>query len=202
MPSHQYINSKSEYYLGVDPSRKGNDETAFVIIEQPAFASEEDPIYVVYIETTQKTELTDTIGRVLHLNSIFDFKKIVIDETGLGSGVVDVLKEKIQGGIIEGVTFSRKSKAELFYSLKLLMQQSKIKFPNYLTNNNLNCKKLFYQFLSISQEFSSNSELPKIFHEDNAHDDIVCSLALAVWPFRPAKMHRRSLCIAGTTKRY
>jgi len=180
----------------------GADETCLTIIEKQPHASTETPVYLVYLETYSHCDLTKTINRIVYLNSLFGFRKIVIDETGLGSGVVDVLKEHIEGGVLEGVTFSRKSKAEMFYNLKLMMQQGRLKIPNYLFNNNVNCKKMYYQFLSIQQEFSDGSELPKIYHEANAHDDTICSLALAIWPFRPAKMHKKSYAIAGSMKKY
>lgn len=199
---YDIIHPKAEYYLGADISRHGADETALTIIEKQPFSDENNSIYLVYIETYSNCDLTKTINRILYLNSLFNFRRITIDETGLGSGVVDVLKQNIDGGVLEGVTFTRKSKSEMFYNLKLLMQQGKLKLPNYLFNTNSNVKKLYYQFLSIQQEFNEGSELPKIYHETNAHDDIVCSLALAVWPFRPAKMHRKSYGIAGSYKKY
>lgn len=199
---YKNIHPKASYFLGVDIARHGADETALVIIEQQPFAGVEDPVYVCYVETYSNKDLTHTIGRILYLYSLFNFKKITIDETGLGSGVVDVLKEKIEAGVIEGVTFTRKIKAEMFYNLKLMMQQGKLKIPNFLFNANINCKKMYYQFLNIQQEFNSNSELPTIYHESNTHDDTICSLALACWQFRPAKMHRRNYGLSGITKRF
>jgi phage FluMu gp28-like protein len=190
------IHSKSTYVLGLDLNRRGADETALVILEKP-FTS--DKVFVCYIETHNYSKLTEAIGRVLSLNALFEFSKIYLDSTGLGSGVCDVLKEKIPNGIVEEVIFTRKSKPEMFNNLKLLMQQGKLKFPNYLETENHQAKKLYFQFLSIQQEFTSDSEVPKIYHEDNTHDDIVCALALAALHFSPRRQIRRGYGLASVS---
>ena len=78
---------KATYILGLDLARHGKDESAFVVIEQAPFKQD---LRVVYIDTTNDKPLTDAIGRVISLHSKFSFSKVYIDETGLGSGVVDV----------------------------------------------------------------------------------------------------------------
>lgn len=188
------IHPKSTYVLGLDLNRRGNDETAFVVVER--FALTEN-LFVSYIETNNYKTLTAAIGRTLYLHSIFNFTKIYVDSTGLGSGVCDVLKEKIGHGIVEEVMFTRNSKAEMFYNLKLLLQQKKLFIPDYLTNSETVVKKMYFQFLSIQQEFTGDSEIPKIYHDKGTHDDIVCSLALACIYFNQKRNRKSGYFLSG-----
>ena len=79
------------YYLGVDIARYGGDENAFVINEM----DKHNRIKTVKCLTTKRMALTDTIGRIKALNDIYKFKRIFIDDAGLGAGVFDMLQEEV-----------------------------------------------------------------------------------------------------------
>jgi phage FluMu gp28-like protein len=192
------IHPKSTYILGVDFARKGKDETAIVILEKP-FTS--DDIFICYMETLHTPDLMMAVARVSHLDRMFSFKRIYVDETGLGAGPTDMLKNEL-GGKIEGVTFTRGTKAEMFTNLKLLMSRKKAKLhlPDYKQEPNHVAKKLFYQFLTIKQEFTEGSEIPKIFHESNKHDDLVCALALASMYFNIRQVRRGGYYGTGVSR--
>jgi hypothetical protein len=171
------FNGKSIYVAGIDVAHRGLDETAIVVLEQLPF---DDNIFIVHMETAHTPDLNMVIKRVMYLNQVFNFRKVIIDETGIGAGISDLLKNKMKG-IAEGIWFTQKSKAEIFYNLKLLMTKVKgrLFIPDYSTTTNPIVKKLYYQLLSIQQEFTERSDVPKIFHEERSHDDLVCALALA-----------------------
>ena len=191
------IHEKGTYVCGLDIARRGDDETAFVVLEVLPFENVAvAPIFVTYVETIQKQSLTYVIGRALALHSIFNFKKMFVDTTGLGAGVTDILTERLPG-IIEEFTFSRTSKSELFNNVKILMQQGRLKFPKYTEVPDANAKKLFYQFLSIQREYRGDSEIPRIYHDNGTHDDLVCSLALGCWYFKGTPRGRRGYTLAG-----
>jgi phage FluMu gp28-like protein len=190
------INTKSKYVMGVDINRRGVDETAIVIVEQLPFATGNDSLRVCFIETNNTPQLNELIGRVLHIDSIFNCVKIYVDTTGLGAGVTDVLKEKL-GFKVEEVMFTRKSKPEMFTNLQLLMQQKKLKIPNKNKNNDVLVSKLYFQFLSIERIFESDSSIPRITHEKNSHDDIICALALACLYFKPGFKGNRGYNFTG-----
>lgn len=78
-----------KYYLGVDIARYGGDENAFVINEMDS----NNRIRAVKCLTTKRMSLTDTVGRIKKLNDRFNFKRIFIDDAGLGAGVYDMLVE-------------------------------------------------------------------------------------------------------------
>lgn len=80
----------SRYYLGVDIARYGGDENAFVIAE----IDPKNNIRVVKSLTTKRRATTDTVGRIIELHKIFHFRKIFVDEGGVGGGPVDMLLEE------------------------------------------------------------------------------------------------------------
>jgi hypothetical protein len=80
----------ARYYLGVDIARYGGDENAFVIAELV-----KDNIKIVKCETTNRISTTDTIGRIVHFDSLWNFNKIFIDDAGIGGSVTDVLMDRL-----------------------------------------------------------------------------------------------------------
>jgi hypothetical protein len=181
------FNDKSTYVAGVDIARTGKDETAIVVLEQLPF---DNNIFICYIETLHTPDLNMAINRMIFLNQIFNFKKIICDETGLGAGVTDVLKQKL-GVKVEGIWYTNKSKNEIFNNLKILMTKktARLYIPDYNTSTNPIIRKMFYQFLSINQEASETGNI-KIYHEERSHDDIINALALAASYFNIKKSVR------------
>lgn len=78
---------KSKYYLGVDVARLGTDESTFEIID----ATNDRRIKHVENLITTKTLLTATTRKIVELERKYNFKKIFIDDGGVGSGVFDPL---------------------------------------------------------------------------------------------------------------
>lgn len=155
----------------------GNDNTVFIVIEKPF--TDEEHLYVVYIEETSKMFITDAIGRIKILNSKFNFRKIICDYTTLGTGPVDVLREEI-GFIIEGIKFTVQSKMDMYGNLKILFQKKKLKIPNH--------KKLLFELADLRYEIIKGQGLGgqiKIHHSEKGHDDYADALALAAWHFKP-----------------
>lgn len=87
----------ARYYLGVDFARYGGDENAFVILEHS-----EDLYKVVKVIATERVTVTDTIGRIQVLHNLYSFRKIFIDDGGLGGPILDILQEKL-GRIVVGL---------------------------------------------------------------------------------------------------
>jgi phage FluMu gp28-like protein len=142
-------------------------------------------LYVVYLEETKHKLTTDAVGRIQAMHAKFKFKKINLDETGLGAGPTDIVKEKL-GTICEGITFTIQKKEDLYSNLKILMESGKLKIPNN--------KKLIYQLQDLRYELTSIGNV-KIHHSERGHDDYPTALALAVYDFRPRKSSRPSLYI-------
>ena len=136
---------------------------------------EDDDVYVVYIEEVKHKLLTDAIGRIVLMDKKFNFRKIYIDETGLGAGAVDVLREKVGSFKIEAFTFTVKSKQDIYSNLKMMMESGKLKIPDN--------RKLIYQLLDLRYEITSSGNM-KIHHSERGHDDYCDALALGCMYFK------------------
>ncbi len=172
------IRPKATFCLGLDIARYGGDKTVYIVSEMPPFSED---IYIVFIAETEHKPLTDVTTRVRYLDSKFHFKKVYIDETGHGAGVVDSLIE-ILGPRLEGITFTMKSKMDLYSNLKKLMSQGKLKIPRH--------KKLIYELLDLKKEIAENARDIKIHHSERGHDDYPDALALSVWYYKERKGYK------------
>jgi len=83
-------NPNARYYLGVDIARYGGDENAFIICEM-----DKNQLKIIKCQTTSRVSTTDTLGRIKHLDSIWNFNKIFIDDGGVGGSVTDVLIDSL-----------------------------------------------------------------------------------------------------------
>ncbi len=167
----EFTHPKSEYVLGVDFARMGQDSSVFIVIEK----NMKGKIFVNFIEETSHKLTTDAIGRVKILDEKYDFIRIYLDQTGLGAGPTDVLAEDLGVDKVEGMTFSIKSKQDLYSNLKKMMEQGRLKIPAN--------RKLLYQLADLRYEVSGSGDL-KIHHSERGFDDYPDALALAVWYFK------------------
>ena len=132
--------SVGNYFLGVDFAGYGGDENAFVVIKKI-----KDRIEVVEILTTTGEEIKnnitgDTIDKIILLDRFYKFKKIYVDDGGLGSPIYDFLREvdDIKRRVV-ALNNARRSidynsdrgkrllKTDLYANLLRLMEQKKIK---------------------------------------------------------------------------
>lgn len=72
-------------FAGLDVARYGANECVFVVRRGDA---------VEHIESWGHTSLTETAGRAKALMQHWEVKRLVVDESGLGGGVVDILLEQ------------------------------------------------------------------------------------------------------------
>ena len=128
----------SNFYLGVDIARYGGDENAFVIAE----LSKDNRIKIVKCITTERVSTTDTIGRIHDIDSQYNFKKIFIDDGGIGGAVLDALQVRMGRRII-GLNNASKSikikedekkkgilKEDLYSNALMLMETKRIELIN------------------------------------------------------------------------
>jgi hypothetical protein len=159
-----------DYYLGQDISRMGDDQTTFEI----GFL-EGDEIIQVENLVAAKTYLTETFRANLELDNIYDFKKMFIDDEGIGIGVFDMMmdEDQLKRKTI-GVNNSKRVidkdgkekgilKNELYYQLRWLMEQQKIKL--------LKDDSIFQSLKSVQYEYSNDVHgVPQIkIHGNNTH---------------------------------
>ena len=70
--------------VGLDIARFGDDKTVIIVREG---------IRVLHIEELRKSDLVNTTGRVITVADEFKARHIMIDEVGIGAGVLDTLKQ-------------------------------------------------------------------------------------------------------------
>jgi hypothetical protein len=169
-------NKSYSYYLGVDVARYGGDDNAFVIVE----TKDGERLKVVKIITTTRLSLTDAIGRIMDLDKSFNFKKIFIDDMGVGAGVTDVLIENL-GRKVEGINNSTKTidkegkrrlkimKEDLYSNLLVLMESGKIEM--------INLAELKRSLMSITFTFTAD----KFLKIEGKNSHIAEALTRACW---------------------
>lgn len=79
-----------EIRIGVDVARFGTDETVIMVIESDGLNAR-----VVHYEAMMGKETTLTARRALHLAQKYGAAMINVDDTGVGGGVTDILREEV-----------------------------------------------------------------------------------------------------------
>lgn len=83
------IRKRSNYFLGVDVGGMGGDASTFEVVDR----TNRDNLVQVENETLTMALTTDTTRKVLSLNNQYDFKRIYVDDGGIGFGVFSELLE-------------------------------------------------------------------------------------------------------------
>lgn len=132
------ISKGSEYYLGVDLARMGEDEITFEIIKK----INKDNLIQVESIVDRKKRTTETEKRIKELNKQYDFNKIYIDAGAgtLGVSIFDhLLDDDETGRKVEainnrarpmnrdGTKKKKLLKEDLYSNLLALMEQDRIK---------------------------------------------------------------------------
>lgn len=89
------VRAQTDKYLGVDVARYGGDKNAFVIC-----SAGEDKYYINSCETTERKGINETYSKILQLEEQNNFKKILVDDAGVGGGLTDFLIEKFRSKIV------------------------------------------------------------------------------------------------------
>ncbi len=180
-----YMPETSRFYLGGDIARLGQDSTCLTVVN----VDMKNIAHVVEIVELNKYTLDRVIDKIKELHKKYKFKRIFLDETGLGAGVTDMLakefnmpklqqganitgfpKQQGYGDVIVGVRFTIQSKLDIFSNLKVLMEAGRVYYPNN--------PKLVAQLRDFRYEITDNQNI-KLHHSEYGYDDYVDSLALA-----------------------
>jgi len=174
------------YYLGFDPSAGKHDEAVGIVIEKrpEKFITPGQPsLYVVNtIELKGKT-LPEQVSYIYALHDRFNFRKVLIDTTGPGIGIFEPLKNKDVP--VEEFHFSMKSKQEVYFNLKRLIEAKGIVLPKH--------QKLRKQICEMRREDpgteNNRTEYTKIYHPaKSGQDDYPTALVLAVWASKSKRL--------------
>jgi len=163
---------KQQFSLGVDCARMGEDESVLMVLKHSDLTDAEHR--VVYIESWKTNTTVQLAARIKFLNNQFHFQQMFIDMTGLGAGVYDILDEAIPGCVV-GVTFTIKTKQDIYSNLKVLMENKQLLIPKH--------RKLVEQLKDLRYTTTASGDL-KLHHSDNGFDDFCDALALACYSVR------------------
>jgi len=156
------ISPASSYYLGIDVARMGEDESTFEIIKM-----DKEILKHVYHESTRKQLLIETTRKTIELESKYKFRKIYIDDGGIGVAVFEqLLLEPVTRRKTIAINNAARSldqdekqktrllKEDLYNNLLRLMEQGKIVL--------LDDPEIFLSLKSVQYEYADTGKL-KIF---------------------------------------
>jgi hypothetical protein len=104
MDRPRYKDNTAPIVIGVDPARFGADATVIAVRQGRD---------IVEIKRHRGDDTMETVGRVIEAIEQYKPALVVIDEGGLGAGVLDRLKE--QKYKVRGINFANKSKNPMMY---------------------------------------------------------------------------------------
>lgn len=152
------------YVMGVDLG-KVRDFTVMTVMDK-------DTREVVYWERINKQDWNIIIDAVVLTGRRWRAKKILLDQTGIGEPITDMLRKKFGMNIVEGyVSGSNKQKVDLIQPLQVAIEQKTISFPDI--------KVLISELTDYEYQISDRGTWTMNAPEGK-HDDAVISLALAL----------------------
>ena len=170
-----------DFFLGVDIGRMGEDPSTFEIVERHG-----DTVLHRDNQLTSKTRLTETAEHIITLDGKYNFKRIYVDDEGIGIGVFDMLmsndstKRKTEGlknsrKIIDykDKRKTRMLKVDLYMNLLRLLEQDKIQL--------LDDSEIFLSFKSVQYEYTTDKKGKPFLHIFGNDTHIVEGLIRAAW---------------------
>lgn len=165
------------YWMGADfamSGKVGSDFTVYTVIEKDCF----DKLQICYIFRTKGMPYEAQMNYLLELNEKYRFTRILIDERSFGQTFLQQVRNK--GINIEGWKFGPKdSKEQIIMHLANQFEKKVVLIPRgmeCLTNTN----QLIKELTAFSAELNVRTGNIK-FEGKGEHDDMVVSLALAVF---------------------
>ena len=158
-----------DYYAGVDFGKLA-DYSVIMVLKR-----EGDVLKLVYMhQFPLETPYTQVIGHLVRAHQKLKFRKVLVDQTGVGEPVLEEIRNQGLGNV-EGVKFTIQTKEELLSSLKIIMEQSRLAIPYQ--------RQLCTQINEQQYAYSKSGHL-QFSHPANTHDDMLWALALSVYAAR------------------
>jgi phage FluMu gp28-like protein len=153
-----------DYYAGVDFG-KLQDYSVITVLKR-----EGDILKLVYMyQFPLETPYSQVIGHLVRAHQKFKFRKVLVDQTGVGEPVLEEIRNQGLGNV-EGLKFTVQTKEELLSNLKIAMEQNRLAIPYH--------RQLCTQINEQQYAYSKSGHL-QFSHPENSHDDMLWSLALS-----------------------
>lgn len=178
------------FFIGLDLGQ-ANDYTAISILEKIQKDNSENIYHIRHLERIRGIPYPDIVNKVIKVMSSAKLKEgaaLVIDATGVGAPIIDLAKKAglkptavwIHGGdraTHEGNNW-RVPKRDLVGVLQVLLQSGRLKVASKLELGPILQKEMLNFKAKIDPATAHDSY--SAWREDE-HDDLVLSVALAVW---------------------
>jgi len=158
-----------DYYAGADFG-KLQDYSVITVLKREGEILKLIYLYQFPLETTY----TNVIGHLVRANQKLKFRKVFVDQTGVGEPVLEEIRSQGLGNV-EGLKFTVQTKEELLSNLKIAMEQNRLAIPYH--------RQLCTQINEQQYEYSKSGHL-QFSHPTNSHDDMLWSLALSAYAAR------------------
>ena len=178
-------------YLGVDFAGHGGDPNAFASVENIGKVS-----FIFETETTQNQKAWETVNNIIRLTEQHNYKKIGVDDGGLGSPILDYMltHSKLKRRAIglnnakreidtEGRTKQLQG-IEMYANMKIMMEQGLVKFSE---KND----ELIRSLTSIQFVVEKDTKNVKIHGK---HDHIAEACKRALWLVKSKGLNIMAFC--------
>ena len=163
---------KFDYYdLGVDTSGKGQDETVLITV-----GVRDNKVYPIDIYTELTTEQPALSRKIGEMHRIYGYRRIYIDETGIGDTLLDLCRESDDNMPVYGINF-KSDKSNIYINLERLFEERLI---NLSLLEPYSREKLAEQLSYMYWEHGKFKDQPAKVRTDHS-DDYSDSCALAVF---------------------
>jgi len=108
--------------LGVDLARHGRDRTVILPVD--------DRGIVGPIRRSSDWSLTQGVAQVTEAVGEYDVQSVVVDETGVGGGAVEMLEDDIGSYLVDGVKFTIDRKQSLYNTLRSALESDEVVLPD------------------------------------------------------------------------
>jgi len=199
------ILDQKRWFAGIDLGQS-QDHSAVVILERVSTAGERDPLtFMPPLETSYNVRhlermklgtpyqaVVERIRMMVEAPVLAGNVTLVVDATGVGGPVVDLLKEAIRKAPIVAVIITggdrqhyqdgryRVPKRDLVSGVTVLLESGKLRISQQLPEAKILIKELMNMRVKISP---GGHEAYEAWREGQ-HDDLVLALALALWRAR------------------
>ena len=159
--------------LGVDVARRGSDRTVYVPLDTSG------RVVASAIESETLSDIPGIVSRIQTLHDRHHFQAVAIDENAVGGGVVDFASMNL-GRVIVPVSFTTKSKSQMYRKLKADLERADVQVPDASVFESEHAQRLRDEVCNLQYDYTANGHL-KVGHAPGGRDDYADALALANW---------------------
>jgi hypothetical protein len=152
------------YFAGIDLART-EDYTVLVVMNNKH--------QVVFVDRFHRLDWGLQVARLKAGTSRYPFCSVLVDSTGVGEPIYELLKKA--GMHVQAYTLTAKSKSDIITNLMVMLEQRQIQLPTYQQ-----CPELVEELEGFEYSLTDDGNV-RMRAAGSGHDDSVIALALAAW---------------------